>query len=47
MGPKQEDSEVHAMLRAINDEDQLSIAEQFTVQPIDYHDEKEPIATEV
>ena len=44
VGPKQEDSEAHAILRAINDEDQLRIAEQFTVQPIDFHDDKEPIA---
>ena len=34
-----EDSEAHALLRAIDDQDQLRISEQFTVQPIDFHDD--------
>ena len=44
VGSDKEDSEAHALLRAIDDQDQLRISEQFTVQPIDFHDDKEPIA---
>ena len=44
VGPKQEDCEAHAILRAINDEDQLRIAEQFTVRPIDFQNDMLPIA---